>query len=56
MAITLKINGASRTVDADESTPLLWVLRDNLDLKASRSAAPARFTSTASPSDPAQRR
>ena len=36
MAITLKINGTSRTVDADESTPLLWVLRDILDLKGTK--------------------
>jgi aerobic-type carbon monoxide dehydrogenase small subunit (CoxS/CutS family) len=30
--IELKINGASRRVEADADTPLLWVLRDNLDL------------------------
>jgi isoquinoline 1-oxidoreductase alpha subunit len=29
---TLKINGKSQTVDADADTPLLWALRDNLDL------------------------
>lgn len=28
----LKINGASHSVEADADTPLLWVLRDNLDL------------------------
>ncbi|MCB0376068.1 MAG: (2Fe-2S)-binding protein [Sinomicrobium sp.] len=28
----LKINGKSQTVDVDEDTPLLWVLRDQLDL------------------------
>jgi hypothetical protein len=28
MAFTLKINGASRSVDVDGDTPLLWVLRD----------------------------
>ncbi len=28
----LKINGASKTVDVAENTPLLWVLRDHLDL------------------------
>ena len=33
MAIqTLKINGQSREVDVDPNTPLLWVLRDHLDL------------------------
>ena len=36
MATTLKINGTSRTVDVDESTPLLWVLRDILDLKGTK--------------------
>lgn len=29
---TLNINGKSHTVDADEDTPLLWVLRDHLDM------------------------
>jgi len=28
----LKINGVSQSVEADADTPLLWVLRDNLDL------------------------
>ena len=28
----LKINGVSHSVEADADTPLLWVLRDNLDL------------------------
>lgn len=28
----LNINGQQKTVDVDPSTPLLWVLRDNLDL------------------------
>lgn len=28
----LKINGKSQTVDADRDTPLLWVLRDHIDL------------------------
>lgn len=28
----LKINGKSQTVDVDRDTPLLWVLRDNLNL------------------------
>ena len=36
MATTLKLNGTSRTVDVDESTPLLWVLRDILDLKGTK--------------------
>jgi aerobic-type carbon monoxide dehydrogenase small subunit (CoxS/CutS family) len=29
---TLKINGQNREIEADPSTPLLWVLRDNLGL------------------------
>lgn len=28
----LKVNGVSHTVDLDDDTPLLWVLRDHLDL------------------------
>ena len=28
----LNVNGESRTVDVSEDTPLLWVLRDHLDL------------------------
>ena len=33
---TLSVNGAKRTVDVDEDMPLLWVLRDVLDLKGSK--------------------
>ncbi|MBI2515374.1 MAG: (2Fe-2S)-binding protein [Opitutae bacterium] len=29
---TLKVNGQARTVDVPADTPLLWVLRDNLEL------------------------
>ncbi|MEN9661448.1 MAG: hypothetical protein RL324_397, partial [Verrucomicrobiota bacterium] len=29
---TLNVNGQSRTVDVAPETPLLWVLRDSLDL------------------------
>ena len=32
MSTTLKVNGRSRTVDVPTDTPLLWVLRDALDL------------------------
>ena len=28
----IKVNGVEHTVEADESTPILWVLRDNLNL------------------------
>jgi nicotinate dehydrogenase subunit A len=34
--ISLNVNGKSRTVDADPSTPLLYVLRDNLELHGPR--------------------
>ena len=30
------MNGAKQTVDAESDTPLLWVLRDELDLKGSK--------------------
>lgn len=33
---TLKINGRSTTVDAEAETPLLWVLRDILDLTGTK--------------------
>ena len=36
MAYMIEVNGSKRTVDADEDTPLLWVLRDELDLKGSK--------------------
>src|SRR3978361_1634683 len=32
MAFNVEINGATRSADADEDTPLLWVLRDTLGL------------------------
>ncbi|MGE0814641.1 MAG: (2Fe-2S)-binding protein [Vicinamibacterales bacterium] len=32
MPVTLTINGRQSDVDVDPSTPLLWVLRDHLDL------------------------
>jgi isoquinoline 1-oxidoreductase subunit alpha len=36
MTYTIMINGTSRTVDVDADMPLLWVLRDELDLKGSK--------------------
>ena len=36
MAYTLKINGNTMEVDADASTPLLWVLRDHLGLTGTK--------------------
>ncbi len=34
--LKLKINGEPREVDADPSTPLLWVLRDHLDMTGTK--------------------
>ena len=36
MKFTLNVNGESRTVDVDPRTPLVWVLRDELDLKGTK--------------------
>jgi isoquinoline 1-oxidoreductase alpha subunit len=36
MTVTLKVNGQSRTVDVPSDMPLLWVLRDVLDLKGTK--------------------
>jgi aerobic-type carbon monoxide dehydrogenase small subunit (CoxS/CutS family) len=36
MQITLKVNGQSRTIDADPDMPLLWALRDFLGLKGAK--------------------
>lgn len=33
---SLKVNGKVRTVEADPATPLLWVLRDHLDLPGTK--------------------
>ncbi len=33
---TLRVNGADRSVDVDADTPLLWVLRDALQLKGTK--------------------
>jgi len=55
MPYTLTVNGPSKTVDAPAEMPLLWVLRDMLNLKGTKfgcggpNAAPARCISTASP-------
>jgi nicotinate dehydrogenase subunit A len=35
-SITLNVNGKSRTVDTDPTTPLLYVLRDDLELNGPR--------------------
>jgi isoquinoline 1-oxidoreductase subunit alpha len=36
MPVTLKVNGKSTTVDVPPEMPLLWVLRDVLDLKGTK--------------------
>ena len=36
MEFTISINGEQRTIDVDSDTPLLWVLRDSLDLKGTK--------------------
>jgi isoquinoline 1-oxidoreductase alpha subunit len=36
MAYVINVNGERRSVDVDGDTPLLWVLRDELDLKGAK--------------------
>jgi isoquinoline 1-oxidoreductase subunit alpha len=36
MQFKIEVNGVSRLVDVDGETPLLWVLRDELDLKGTK--------------------
>jgi aerobic-type carbon monoxide dehydrogenase small subunit (CoxS/CutS family) len=36
MAIRFTLNGAARSVDVDPATPLLWVLRDTLDMTGTK--------------------
>ena len=36
MKFTLNVNGESRSVDVDAKTPLLWVLRDEFELKGTK--------------------
>ncbi len=36
MKISFKINGQSQTVDTDGEAPLLWVIRDTLNLKGTK--------------------
>jgi isoquinoline 1-oxidoreductase subunit alpha len=36
MAVSLNVNGKSVSVDADPSTPVLWALRDNLNLTGTK--------------------
>ena len=36
MAVSIKVNGRARSVDAEGEMPLLWALRDVLELKGSK--------------------
>ena len=36
MKLTLNVNGESRSVDVDPQMPLVWVLRDELELKGTK--------------------
>lgn len=36
MAVSLTVNGQQRTLDIESDTPLLWALRDELNLKGTR--------------------
>jgi isoquinoline 1-oxidoreductase alpha subunit len=36
MAITFEVNGKSKTVDVTSDTPLLWVLRDTLNMTGTK--------------------
>ncbi len=36
MQVTFSVNGTSRTVDVPADMPLLWILRDTLDLKGTK--------------------
>ncbi|WP_375230692.1 (2Fe-2S)-binding protein [Roseobacter sp. S98] len=36
MAISLKLNGRTHTVDAEPGTPLLWVIRDELKMAGTK--------------------
>jgi hypothetical protein len=58
--LALEINGCKQTVDADPEMPLLWVLRDLLNMTGTNMVAasgcvePALFTSTAQQPAPAR--
>ena len=43
MAYTITVNGTQRTVDVQADTPLLWVLRDELNLKGTKFGCGASF-------------
>ncbi len=43
MAFSIKVNGRQRTVEAEADTPLLWVLRDELNMKGAKFGCGATF-------------
>jgi isoquinoline 1-oxidoreductase alpha subunit len=43
MTYRIKVNGRERTVEADGETPLLWVLRDELDMKGTKFGCGAAY-------------
>ena len=43
MSLVLNVNGAERAIDADPETPLLYVLRNDLNLKGARYGCGAGF-------------
>lgn len=43
MAYTLNVNGKPMTVDAEPDMPMLWVLRDVLDMKGTKFGCGAAF-------------
>jgi isoquinoline 1-oxidoreductase alpha subunit len=43
MQYTINVNGKARTVDVDDDTPLLWVLRDAIDLKGTKFGCGSAF-------------
>jgi aerobic-type carbon monoxide dehydrogenase small subunit (CoxS/CutS family) len=44
MPVTFKVNGTTTTVDVAPDTPLLWVLRDTLNLKGTKYGQPPSRT------------
>ncbi|WP_370280769.1 (2Fe-2S)-binding protein [Pontibacterium sp.] len=36
MSVTLNVNGVNHTVDADPDTPLLWAIRDHIELTGTK--------------------
>jgi isoquinoline 1-oxidoreductase alpha subunit len=47
MHYTLHVNGQVHSVDVDSDTPLLWVLRDSVNLKGTKFGCGAGFAAPA---------